>query len=124
MDLLLWRSAETEKAGEADGQLKTPLNERGRKQARRIAAWLDGRCPNGLQVFASPAQATVEMARLVDRKARIDRRLGPDAGPGDLLAATGWPDAHPAVLVIGHQPALGALAALLLAGQEAPWSIK
>ncbi len=32
---------------------------------------------------------------------------------------------HPrAVLVVGHQPALGRLAALLLAGQEADWSIK
>lgn len=124
MDILLWRSAETVKADDDADSLKTPLSERGRKQAKHLAAWLNEHQPEGLRVFASPAMATVEMARLVSRAAVVDRRLGPDASPGDLLAVAGWPHEHPAVLVIGHQPALGGLAALLLAGQEAPWTVK
>jgi phosphohistidine phosphatase len=126
MDLLLWRSAETVKLDEAEAtdSLKTPLSERGRKQAMRVASWLHEHASKELKVFASPAMATIEMAKAVSRHATVDRRLGPDAGAGDLLSAVGWPHDHPAVLVIAHQPALGGLASLLLAGAEAPWTIK
>ena len=50
--------------------------------------------------------------------------IGPGCSVADLLAATGWPDASGAVLVVGHQPALGRMASLLLAGSEADWTIK
>jgi phosphohistidine phosphatase len=126
MDLLLWRCADTEKPeepGQGDS-LKTPLGDRGRKHAQRLARWLRDHQPKGMKVFSSPAMATVEMARMVCRNARIERSLGPDAGAADVLATVGWPHEHPAVLVIGHQPALGALASLLLAGAEAPWTVK
>jgi phosphohistidine phosphatase len=33
-------------------------------------------------------------------------------------------DSREPVLVIGHQPTLGAVAALLLSGVEAPWSLR
>ncbi len=36
----------------------------------------------------------------------------------------GWPEHSGAVLLVGHQPALGRLAALLLSGAEADWSVK
>jgi phosphohistidine phosphatase len=126
MDLLLWRCADTEKLEEPGhgDSLKTPLGDRGRKHAQRLARWLREHQPKGMKVFSSPSMATVEMARMVCRNARVERRLGPDAGAADVLAAVGWPHDHPAVLVIGHQPALGALASLLLAGAEAPWTIK
>ncbi|MCB1945557.1 MAG: histidine phosphatase family protein, partial [Thauera sp.] len=39
-------------------------------------------------------------------------------------AATGWPEGNGAALVVGHQPALGRLCALLLSGSEADWTIK
>ncbi len=43
----------------------------------------------------------------------------------ELIAASGWPHAKGAVLIVGHQPSLGRImASLLLAGQEADWSIK
>ena len=126
MDLLLWRCAETAKPDDPDvgDTLKTPLSERGRKRSQKIARWLRDHQPKGLQVFASPATATVEMARMVCRKSQVDRRLGPDAGAADVLGVIGWPDEHPAALVIGHQPALGAIASLLLAGAEAQWTVK
>jgi phosphohistidine phosphatase len=50
--------------------------------------------------------------------------IGPDAHAKDLLAACGWPDARRTVLLVGHQPALGELASLLLSGREAPWTIR
>ena len=126
MDLLLWRCADIAKPDSPDDgdSLKTPLGERGRKQAERLARWLKEHQPKDLQVYSSPATATVQMAKLVSRAARIDRRLGPDAQPADLQAVVDWPLEHPAVLLIAHQPALGGLAALLLGGDGATCSIR
>jgi phosphohistidine phosphatase len=41
-----------------------------------------------------------------------------------VLAAAGWPDARDTVVVVGHQPTLGAVASLVLAGEQAGWSVK
>jgi len=41
-----------------------------------------------------------------------------------LLAAAGWPDAGGTVLVVGHQPTLGATAAWLLGGQVQAWPLR
>ena len=53
-----------------------------------------------------------------------NRKIGPEACVSELIAASGWPQAKGAVLIVGHQPSLGRMASLLLAGQEAEWSIK
>ena len=41
-----------------------------------------------------------------------------------MLAAAGWPDGDGTVLVVGHQPTLGCVAALALIGAETSWTIK
>ena len=43
----------------------------------------------------------------------------------DLLAAAGWPNASSqnAVLIVGHQPTLGRVAARLLSGSASNWSV-
>ena len=50
--------------------------------------------------------------------------LNPLASVDDLLAAARWPLSRDPVLIVGHQPTLGMLAARLLAGQDLPWSVK
>ncbi len=52
------------------------------------------------------------------------RDLAPDASPAAVLAAAGWPEHKGAVLVVGHQPTLGLLASMLIAGEPMPWSVK
>jgi phosphohistidine phosphatase len=42
----------------------------------------------------------------------------------DILQAAGWPHADGTVILVGHQPTLGQLAAFLLAGRELDWEIK
>ena len=46
----------------------------------------------------------------------------------DTLAAARWPDSREAVLLVGHQPALGQLAAHLIGGpsslESAPWTVR
>lgn len=127
MDLLLWRHAEAEE-GTPDQQRK--LTARGEKQARQMAEWIKVHAPKGLRVVASPAVRAQQTAQTLGMPFESDSRLGPSAGVSDLLAAIGWPDGSTngaskhSVLVIGHQPTLGQTASLLLAGEEANWTIK
>lgn len=121
MDLLLWRHAEA-----VDGipDHDRELTERGQKQARKMAEWLHRHRPKKLKVMVSPTVRTRQTAAAFTDAFEIVPALGPDAGVSDMLAALGWPDASGATLIVGHQPGLGRLAALLLSGIEADWTIK
>jgi len=121
MDLILWRHAEAEDGSPDDTRALTP---RGKKQAQLMAQWLVEHEPKKLWVVTSPAKRAVQTVSAFTDEFEIDRRIAPGCSVADILAATGWPDGHEAVLVVGHQPALGRLAALLLGGSEAEWSIK
>ena len=121
MDLLLWRHAE---AVDGSPDQARALSDRGRKQARQMAAWLDAHRPRQLKVFVSPTLRTRQTAAAFTDDFQIVNALGPEGGVADILAAIGWPDARGAALIVGHQPALGRLCALLLAGHEADWTIK
>ena len=50
--------------------------------------------------------------------------LAPGASAAAVLAAAGWPDAREPVLIVGHQPTLGEVAAFVLTGEEASWSVR
>ncbi|WP_323003288.1 SixA phosphatase family protein [Denitromonas sp.] len=121
MDLLLWRHAE---AVDGTPDLTRELTERGQKQARKMAQWLTQNRPKHLRTLVSPALRTRQTASAFTEDFEIVPALAPDKGVADILAATGWPEGRGAALLVGHQPALGQLAALLLSGSEANWTIK
>jgi phosphohistidine phosphatase len=121
MDLILWRHAEAE-SGEPD--LGRRLTAKGIQQAERVAVWLDRHLPATTRVLSSPADRAQQTALALKRKFRVVSDLAPGAAPATLLAAAGWPDAREPVLIVGHQPTLGEVAALLLSGAEAPWSVR
>jgi len=121
MDLLLWRHAE---AVDGSPDQTRELTERGLKQARQMARWLDERRPKRLRILVSPTVRTRQTASAFARDFEIVPSLGPDGSVADIIAATGWPDSRAGCLVVGHQPGLGRLAALLLSGAEADWTIK
>lgn len=118
MDLILWRHAEAVDLADGGVDLARELTPRGRKQAARIADWLDARLPGRVQVLCSPARRAEQTAKAFDRKYRLCPELGPDGTEGELLAVAGWPDARRPVLIVGHQPTLGQTVAKLL-GMEA-----
>ena len=121
MDLILWRHAQAE-VGEPDfGRV---LTAQGRKQATKMATWLDRSLPSGCRMLCSPTARTVQTAEALDRKFKIVPELGPLALPEEALAVAGWPDARGAVMLIGHQPWLGQLASLLLTGVAKDLTIK
>src|SRR5882724_8622110 len=121
MDLILWRHADAE-PGEPD--IGRRLTAKGLKQAERVAAWLDGHLPDTTRILSSPAERAQQTARALKRKFRVVPELGPGAAASEVLAAAGWPDARSGVLIVGHQPTLGEVAATLLAGEPQPWSMR
>ena len=123
MNLILWRHAEAEDIAASD--LARQLTTRGRKQAQASAKWLRARLPDDAVILASPATRTVQTAESFTDQYRVVREIAPDASAAAVLEAAGWPDGiAPTVVIVGHQPTLGHVAARLLADSGASWSIK
>src|SRR5262245_38869283 len=118
MDLILWRHAEAED-GSPDAARK--LTKHGRDQARRVAAWLKPRLPKRCEILVSPAARTQETASALGLRFETAVEVGTGADAAGVIAATGWPGRAKPVLVVGHQPTLGRVAATLLSGEEADW---
>jgi phosphohistidine phosphatase len=121
MDLILWRHAEAED-GVPDSRRK--LTARGEKQAQKVASWLKKHLPEDARILSSPAVRAVQTAQALGLPFEEVKELGTAASAAGLLAAAGWPQAGGSVVVVGHQPTLGRVAARLLAGEEADWNIK
>jgi phosphohistidine phosphatase len=125
MDLILWRHAEAEDGGPKLPDAKRRLTARGEKQAHDLARWLRSRLPKKTRVLVSPATRTQQTAHALALPFEVEPKIDVGADTADLIAAAGWPaDQSGAILLIGHQPTLGRLAALLLSGEEADWAIK
>lgn len=124
MELLLWRHAE---AVDAEGDmldLERPLTKHGRKQAKRIAAWLKDRLPDDCRILVSPALRTRETVEPLGRAHEIEPAIAPGASTRSLLRAAGWPDQGGAVLLVGHQPTLGEAAGQVLGGKGPGLSVR
>jgi phosphohistidine phosphatase len=124
MDLILWRHAEAEDAGEGVDDLARALTPRGEKQAAKVAAWLDRQLPEGLRVLASPARRTEQTAAALGRKFKMRAELLPGGSAQDLLELVQWPHARGAILVVGHQPVLGQVIAQVLGLQSADCAVR
>ena len=114
MDLILWRHADAQDLLEDEPDLQRPLTPRGLKQASRVATWLDRQLPDGTRILCSPAQRCTQTAQALGRKFKVCPEIGPEAGVSALLDVAQWPHSKQAVLLIGHQPALGEVIARLL----------
>ena len=124
MDLILWRHAE---AKEADGPVADgdrELSPRGLRHAQQVAEWLRGQRLPKVAVLSSPAKRALQTAGVLGLPVKVKKQLGIGASIADLLGAADWPDHPGAIILVSHQPALGRLASLLLAGTEADWTIK
>jgi phosphohistidine phosphatase len=121
MELILWRHAEAE---DAYPDLDRVLTAKGRKQAEKMAAWLKARIPGNTRILVSPAKRTQQTANALELDFSTLDALAPGAYPQALLQAAGWPNAEGAVLIVGHQPTLGMVAAYAMTGQAFGWSVK
>jgi len=120
MELILWRHAEAENRMPDDARR---LTDRGRKQAAKMASWLSVRLPAGYRVLASPARRAAETALALTENAIVTSEVSTMATPQSVLEVAGWPHSEGVVVVVGHQPTLGAAAALALTGAAKAWSM-
>ena len=113
MELILWRHAEAEDGGD---DMARALTKRGHKQAQLMAAWLGRRVDAKWIVLCSPARRALQTVEPLKRPYEARDGLSPMAGAQDVLHEAGWPGAKANIIVVGHQPTLGQVAASLMGG--------
>lgn len=121
MDMILWRHAEA-----ADG---TPdhareLTAKGVKQAAKVAAFLHQHLPDDRCILVSPTSRTQQTVAALTNHFTLALTIAPGASAQAVLQAARWPDAGGTVLIVGHQPTLGEVAAQLLGCEDSALSIK
>jgi phosphohistidine phosphatase len=121
MELVLWRHADAE-----DGipDMKRALTDKGRRQASRVAKWLRPRLEGQWEILVSPATRARQTADELDLDYDVRIPLGPSATEDALLREAGWPGNGKNVMIVGHQPTLGRVAARLLTGQVGDLTVK
>jgi len=123
MELILWRHAEAEDQAPG-GDSARALTKKGQKQAERMAAWLDARMDKDWRILVSPAKRTLQTVKPLGRAYEVSEAIGTGGSAAGLLKAAGWPGARRNVLVVGHQPTLGEVAAELLGNPEGGLSVR
>lgn len=123
MDLILWRHAQ---ADDGTPDLSRRLTPRGEKDAALIGGWLRKRIPEGTAAVASsPARRALQTADALGLSYETLDAIAPGASPESVIAATGWPDRRTGTLVVvGHQPWIGEVAAAILTGRPEPWPVR
>jgi phosphohistidine phosphatase len=121
MELILWRHAEA-----VDGfpDQERALTSKGQLYAERMADFLTPRLPSDIRILVSPALRAQQTASALTKKYTTDSSVNVFASAQAVLTAAGWPDAKHPTLVVGHQPWLGEIAALLMTGTTDSWSVK
>ena len=127
MDLILWRHAEAEDLVSSD--LQRQLTPKGRKQARKMAAWLKQQIPSStsLRCLASQALRSQQTLAAYTDDFTVLPSLNPSVSAGHYLSvfqACAAQASTDLVAIVGHQPEIGRVASLLLTGCEADWSVK
>lgn len=121
MDLILWRHAEAE---EGSNDLARGLTRRGQKQASDMAAWLRPLLPENYRLLASQAKRSQQTAAVLSKHYQVLPALNPDASADAILRALDWPNLNRPIVLVGHQPYLGQIAAKLLSGEDQFWPVK
>ncbi len=127
-NIILWRHAEAELADIAstiDEDILRNLTPKGKQQAKLGARWLQKHLPKKLMLISSPALRALQTAEALKYYINVDARFKPTADLSDILIALNHIDATSRnLLIVGHQPWLGDLAAYLIGYADAELNIK
>ncbi len=119
MQVILWRHAEAE--DDAPSDMARRLTSKGQKQAGKMAAWMKAQVGNDIKrwrVIASPAVRAQQTAEALQLPFETVEAIAPDAPADAVLRSAHWPRGSHNVIVVGHQPTLGMVAAYLINGVE------
>jgi len=125
MQIILWRHAEAEDQVTTD--IARNLTPRGRKQAEKMASWLKIQLGAELKqwrVIASPAARTQQTVAALGVPFETIATIAPDAPADAVIEAANWPSGAASVIVVGHQPTLGMVAARLINGADGYVAVK
>ncbi len=122
MELILWRHADAEDPG-PQGDAERRLTAKGEKQAARMARWLRPQLEGTWRVIVSPAVRALGTVAPLDMPYEVRETVSTSAEPGSILEEAGWPGGGQ-VVVVGHQPTLGQVAAMLLGGSSGEVSVR
>jgi phosphohistidine phosphatase len=120
-ELILVRHAHAESAASGQSDMQRTLSPAGVAEAEQVGAWLRQGSLLPTRILCSPAQRTQQTLRGLGELSCADQREEAsiyDASPGDLMALL---DAHrdcERLLLVGHNPGLEQLVALLHSGQS------
>ena len=123
MDLILWRHAQ---AVDGTPDIERALTPRGEKDAERVGTWLRKRLPDdGVTVVSSTARRTRQTADALELHYETDAGLYHGTSPQGVIERVGWPQrASGTVIVVGHQPWIGEVAALIVGGRADVWPVR
>ena len=121
MELILWRHAEAE---DGDDDFKRELTKRGKRQAQRMSEWLRPLLVGEWRILVSPARRTLQTVKALDMPFDVREALGASSTPQVVLREAGWPLGREDILIVGHQPTLGQVAARLVGGAQGDVSIR
>lgn len=124
MHLLLWRHADAEDATGTMPDHERTLTDKGRQQAKRMAAWLNSRLPTDTRILVSPAIRTQQTAAALKREFVTSAALDTSATCASVIKMLGPLRHASTTLLIGHQPTLGEVASFLLTGNAGNLSVK
>jgi phosphohistidine phosphatase SixA len=118
-ELLILRHAKAEPQAAGGGDFERPLADKGRRQAGEVKAWLGKHHARPARVLCSPSARTRETAELAlpDAAADFDPAIY-EATPGTLLALVDGAATDGLTVLIGHNPGLEQLVALLAEGRS------
>jgi phosphohistidine phosphatase SixA len=122
-ELILLRHAEAVPIETSGDDRPRPLSARGEQEAQAAGLWLASHGIRPERVLCSPARRTSETARLA--LTALDSLPVPqlaeeiyDASPGELLALLDQHGGAGSVMLVGHNPGIERLVALLVEGRS------
>lgn len=122
-ELILLRHAEAVSTEKTHDDQDRPLSPRGEQEAQAAGLWLAARSTSIDRVLCSPTRRTDETARLT--LAALPGAPVPqmakeiyDASPGELLALLDQHADAGTILLVGHNPGVERLVALLVEGRS------
>ena len=123
MDIILWRHADAEDGIPDEGR---KLTQKGNRQAQKVAKWLKERLPSDTRILVSPAKRTQQTVSHLTDKYETVKEIASGATVKNILSAIGEINdtTYETVLVVGHQPTLGMVAAYLLGCRETHLAVK
>ena len=115
--VVIWRHADAgDPLPDRDADFARPLSALGRSQAAGVGRWLASRLPAPWRVLSSPAPRARQTAAALTPDAAIERLLEPDSSLdayGQVLEQA-LAQSRDSIVLVGHQPFVGALAGRLL----------